>query len=200
MKSVPRRRARFSAITATLTAASLLSYPASAEQRRDPGVIVRHSEIKPMPSIESETIAMLAMGSRVGVAELRGPWIRVYIPTESNGWVQMRNLRLSATESNGLTSTKSWLRQVTGAVARFGTSSSEQSSSSQTGIRGLRPEDLASASPNDQERKKLDHFQVSSKTAIRRARDMRLSSRKLAYLNGDANSDVAAGSASRGKD
>lgn len=174
--------------------------PVHAGDRRDPGIIVRHSEVKPMPAIESETVSTLVMGSQVGVAELRGPWIHVYMTVESDGWVQMRNIRLGAAESSRTASLKTWLRGITGAVVRTGTSATESSSSSHHGIRGLTPQDVTDATPNDAERMKLEDYQVSAKQAEDYARHVPLISRTVEYIASDGSSDDSSDNRPQGKD
>lgn len=188
------------AVAAAHSLAVCLASPALAGERRDPGVLVRHSEVKPIPSIESETVGTLEMGSRVVVAELRGPWIHVYMPVESDGWVQMRNVRLGAEESGRTALVKTWLRQVTGAVVRAESSTNRPSVGAHQGIRGLTPQDVTDATPNDAERKKLDEFRVSAKQAESHARNIKLTSRNIDYLNSNESSSESSGESFRGKD
>lgn len=185
MKMVPSRAKillQAAALAPLVALGFCLPPPTDAEsvpQRGDPGIVVRNADVKSEPEQGSDTVATVTLGDRVTVTRLRGPWAMISLPDAENGWVPAINVRLGgeAAQRNGTVT--GWLRRITGAVS--GAPGSQESAS--MGIRGLEPSDVANAEPNPAELRKLDQYRATPAAAGRYARDLRLRSREVAYID-----------------
>jgi hypothetical protein len=180
-------RLPYRAIAMTMLVVLCLGGPSAQgaeNERRDPGVIVRDSEVKTEPDPDAATTSTLRLGNRVEVSRLRGRWARVHPPDAEQGWIAAANVRISMTQqqSRGGGAAKGLFRGITGIVTGTGPSQ-DQGPSATVGIRGLTPEDVADAVPNPAERLKLDEYRATPDAAERYARDENLDSRSLAYFD-----------------
>ncbi len=145
----------------------------------DPGIVVRHSDLKPEPSEKAETKASLSLGTRVQVSEFWGRWARVAAAESGQGWIPAANVRISQKEAKTGGAMTGFLRRITGAVSSRPSSSGE---SAHMGIRGLEPGDVANARPNPAELAKLNAYRATRPTAEKHARDVQLARRAFDYV------------------
>ena len=151
--------------------------------RRDPGVIVRNSDVKSAPDPSATTVTSLRLGSPVEVQEFRGQWASVLSAGDGFGWVPASNVRLkiASAQSGGGSPLAGMLRGVTGGVSGFGADQSRESIA--VGVRGVQPSDIESAEPDPVERKKLDDYRVAPSDAERHAVAVPLERRSIAYAD-----------------
>lgn len=130
----------------------------------------RATELKDRAAADARTVAPLAEGASLKVLERAGGWTRVEAAGQQ-GWVRVFHLRFPVTaqagESGGV------LGNVTSALG-FGRERSKGATVATTGVRGLTPEDLKSASPDTAALARLQSYRADKASAERFAREGRL--------------------------
>ena len=155
--------------TALVLSLSLLSLPALAAQ----GVVIRSSELRAKPFMDAAVITTLAEQTEVTLLTSDGGWNEVRTKEGKSGWMRLLNLKVKAGAESSTGSLKG-LGEL-GNVARTGTTGS----SATTGAKGISKEDLASATPNEAELKKLDGYRASAKDAQHYATQNKLKAREV---------------------
>src|SRR5258706_9247497 len=141
----------------------------------------RSTELKDRGASDAKTVATLAEKTSVKVLERGGGgWTRVEAGGQS-GWVRVFHLRFPATVETS-SSGGGFLSGVTGALG--GGRSSQSTTIATTGIRGLSPEDLKNASPDNAALAKMQSFRADKPTAERFAREGKLSAVQVEYSEG----------------
>ena len=139
----------------------------------------RSTELKDRGASDGKTLATLAEKTPVKVLARSGGWTRVEADGKS-GFVNVFHLRFPAsvdTKSSGgnpLSSVTSFLG---------GGRQSEKATIATTGIRGLSPEDLKSASPDTAALAKAHSYRADKPAAERFARDGKLAAVPIEYKN-----------------
>jgi len=153
-----------------------LAAPAHAEQTT---YTVRSTEIKQQPFSDAATVARLNENASVTIVTRQGGWVRI-TSKAGNGWVRMLSLRSNSTATK---------RGDSGFQSLFNIGRSGSSGITvATGVRGLSEEDLKNAKPDQREFEKLQNYEVNKAKAEKFARDAKLKSRKLDYLQSSGNS------------
>jgi hypothetical protein len=162
---------------ATLLAA-LLSLAASA-WAQDQAFTNRATELKDKADANAKTVASLPENTAVKVLGRSSAWTQVDAGGQT-GWVRAFHLRFPATIEKGSSS-----GGLAGLTSIFGGSRSQQQATiATTGIRGLSPEDLKSASPNNEALAKANSYRSDKPAAERFAREGKLSDVKVDYQEG----------------
>ena len=126
----------------------LLLFPALAWA--EPATTVRQVEMKKAPAADAETIGLIAENTKLDAFERKGGWTRVK-SASGDGWVRMLALRFGG--PGAARQGDSGVSKLFN-VARTGSSGTTVT----TGVRGLDPEMLANAQPNQAELAKLPQF------------------------------------------
>lgn len=155
-------------LTLLLLALSAVAAVAQAAQ----ATVTRSSELRSKPFSDAPVIATLAEQSEVTILSADGGWNEVKTREGKTGWVRLLNLRTKAGGDSG--SSLKGLGEL-GNVARTGTTGS----SATTGAKGISKEDLASASPNEGEVRKLETYRASLKDAQQYAGQNKLKARDV---------------------
>ena len=154
---------------AGLLAALLGALPVSAQEA---AFTNRATELKDRGAAEARTLASLAEGASVKVLE-RGPggWTRIDAGGQQ-GWVRVFHLRFPAVAQAG-TDSGGGLGNLTSALG-FGRDRSKVATTANVGIRGLSPEDLKNASPDNAALARMQSYRSDKSGAERFARDGKL--------------------------
>ena len=131
----------------------------------------RATELKERAAADARTVAPLPEGASLKVLERAGGWTRVEAEGRQ-GWVRVFHLRFPVTTQAG-TESGGVLGNVTSALG-FGRERSTGATLATTGIRGLSPEDLRSASPDTAALARLESYRANKAGAERFAREGRL--------------------------
>lgn len=131
----------------------------------------RATELKDRAAADARTLAPLPEGASLKVLERAGGWTRVEAAGRQ-GWVRVFHLRFPVTAQAG-TDSGGVLGNVTSALG-LGRERSKGATVATTGIRGLSPEDLKSASPDPAALSRLKSYRADDAAAERFARDGRL--------------------------
>ena len=132
----------------------------------------RATELKDRGAADARTVANLSDGAQVKVLERGGGgWTRIESGGQQ-GWVRVFHLRFPAVAQAGGDS-GGGLGNLTSALG-FGRDRSKGATVATTGIRGLSPEDLKNASPDNAALAKLQSYRADNAAAERFARDGKL--------------------------
>jgi len=157
----------------TFLAVSLLAM-ASLAGAQEQAFTNRATELKERNTADAKTLATLPENTSVKVVARGGAWTRV----DANGqvgWVRVFALRFPATVET--TSTSGGSSALAGITGLFGGGRQAQSTTiATTGIRGLSPEDLKNASPDDAALARMKGYRADKPAAERFARDGKLAS------------------------
>jgi len=123
----------------------------------EPATTIRQVEVKKAPAADADTIGQIAENTAVDALERKGGWTRVK-SASGEGWVRMLALRFGGPgqAKKGDSGISSLFN-----VARSGSSGTTVT----TGVRGLDPEMLANAQPNQAELAKLPQFAATRDAA-----------------------------------
>ena len=162
-------------------AASLLAFvlvlAAAAWAQQEQAFTNRATELKERAAADAKTLAPLGENTAVKVIARLGAWTQV----EANGqkgFVRVFHLRFPATvEKSSSSSDSNPLKSITGFLG--GGRGTQQASIATTGIRGLSPDDLKNAAPNNEALAKAQTYRADKPTAERFARDGKLASVKV---------------------
>lgn len=132
----------------------------------------RATELKDRGAADARTVANLSEGASVKVLERGGGgWTRIDSGGQQ-GWVRVFHLRFPAVAQAG-TDSGGGLGNLTAALG-FGRDRSKGATVATTGVRGLSPEDLKNASPDNAALAKLHSYRADNAAAERFARDGKL--------------------------
>lgn len=161
------------ALSVALSASATIAQAAQA-------TVTRSSELRSKPFSDAPLITTLAEQSEVTILSADGGWNEVKTREGKTGWVRLLNLRTKAAGDSS--SSLKGLGEL-GNVARTGTTGS----SATTGAKGISKEDLASASPNEGEVRKLETYRATLKDAQHYASQNKLKARDVAVPTDTAN-------------
>jgi hypothetical protein len=135
----------------------------------------RATELKDRNTADAKTLATLPENTEVKVVARGGAWTRI----DANGqvgWVRVFALRFPATVET--TSTSAGGSALGGLTSLFGggRQTEKKATIATTGIRGLSPEDLKNASPDDAALARMKGYRTDKPGAERFARDGKLAS------------------------
>jgi hypothetical protein len=161
--------------------AALLSMAASA-WAQDQGFISRATELKDRGANDAKTVATLAENTPVKVLSRgAGGWTQVEASGQK-GWVRAFHIRFPVAVEKTASSGGGFL---SGATSIFGGGrDSQKTTIATTGIRGLSPEDLKSASPDAAALAKAQSYRADKPAAERFARDGKLATVSVDYAEG----------------
>jgi hypothetical protein len=159
--------------------AALLSLAASA-WAQDQAFTNRATELKDKAAAEARTVASLPENTAVKVLNRAGAWTQVDANGQA-GWVRAFHLRFPTTVDKGGSSGGA----LSGLTSMFGGSrASAQPTIATTGIRGLSPEDLKNAAPDNAALAKAQSYRSDKPTAQRFAREGKLADVQVDYQEG----------------
>jgi hypothetical protein len=155
---------------ALLAVALLLASPVTLAQEQ--AFTSRATELKDKAAADARTVASLAEGASVKVLERgAGGWTRIDAGGQQ-GWVRVFHLRFPAVAQTS-TESSGGLGTLTSALG-IGRDRSRVATTSNVGIRGLSPEDLKNASPDNAALAKMQSYRSDKPAAERFARDGKL--------------------------
>jgi len=164
---------------AQMTWRILLAVPllalASLASAQEQAFTNRATELKERGAPDAKTLATLPENTAVKVVARGGGWTRV----DANGqvgWVRVFTLRFPATVETSSTSTGGSLLGGVTSIFGGGRQAERPATIATTGIRGLSPEDLKNASPDDAALAKMKGYRTDKPAAERFARDGKLAS------------------------
>lgn len=159
---------RFIAIAAVCAASSI----ACAQN----ATLIRDADLKLKPYTDAQTIGSLPKKTAISIIGNQGGWTQVKDANGQTGWVRLLNVRLDSqgTSTGGFLNTLSTLGNVT----RTGSTGATAT----TGTKGISSDRLARAVPNPEERKRMDQYRATVKSAQSYARTNKLQARDLAWL------------------
>jgi len=134
----------------------------------------RATELKDKAAPEAATLKALPENTELKVLQRNGGWTRVDAGGQQ-GWVRVFHLRFPATAQAASGSGLSGLTSALG----FGRQKSQTTTIATTGIRGLSPEDLKNASPDNAALAKAHSYRADKPTAERYAREGKLATTKV---------------------
>lgn len=141
----------------------------------------RATELRDRGAPDARTVATLSDGAAVKVLERGGGWTRVESGGQQ-GWVRVFHLRFPATAQTAAASSGGFLGSVTSALSPRETA--KTATLATTGVRGLSPEDLKSASPDSAALAKLQGYRSDQASAERFAREGKLAAVSVADPEG----------------
>jgi hypothetical protein len=135
----------------------------------------RATELRDRGSADGKVVASLPENTSVKVIARGGAWTRVEANGQS-GWLSVFALRFPATVETGASSGGG--NALSGITSFFGggRQASKPATIATTGIRGLSPEDLKNASPDNAALAKMQGYRADKPTAERFAREGKLAS------------------------
>jgi hypothetical protein len=158
--------------------AILLVTLASAAGAQEQAFTNRSTELKDRGASDARTLATLPENTSVKVLARGGGWTRVEAAGQA-GWLNVFHLRFpAAVESGGSGGFFSGASSILGG----GRNTSQKANIATTGIRGLSPEDLKSASPDPAALAKAQTYRADKPAAERFARDGKLASVSIDYV------------------
>ena len=141
----------------------------------------RSTELKDRGDPGAATLRTLPQDTEVKVLARGGGWTRVDAGGQQ-GWVRVFHLRFPAVAQAG-SSGSDTLSSVTSALG-FGRQRSQSATIATTGVRGLSPEDLKNASPDEAELRRMQSYRADQAAAERFAREGKLSAVRVDYNEG----------------
>jgi len=169
---------------AQMTWRILLAVPllalASLASAQEQAFTNRATELKERNTADAKTLATLPENTSVKVVARGGAWTRV----DANGqvgWVRVFALRFPATVET--TSTSGGSSALAGITSIFGggRQTERPATIATTGIRGLSPEDLKNASPDDAALARMKGYRADKPAAERFAREGKLATVAVDY-------------------
>lgn len=159
-----------------LSVALAVAYLASSIAYAQNATVIRDAELKQKPFTDASTVGSLRKKAAVNIISSQGGWTQVKDENGQTGWVRLLNIRPDSPKSAG-----GFLNSLTsiGNVARTGTTGTTAT----TGTKGISKDELARATPDPKERKRMDQYRASVKSAQSYARKNKLRSSDLAWLN-----------------
>jgi hypothetical protein len=143
---------------------------ASAAGAQEQAFTNRSTELKDRGASDARTLATLPENTSVKVLARGGGWTRVEAAGQS-GWLNVFHLRFAASAD---TSASGGIGSSIGSFFGGGRNTSQKATIATTGIRGLSPEDLKSASPDPAALAKMQSYRADKPSAERFARDGKL--------------------------
>ena len=155
----------------------VLAAPAWAQ---DTAYTNRATDLRERGATDAPVLASLPENTELKVLARAGGWTRVQASGRT-GWVRVFHLRFPATaDTSAGTGAQGLASGITSALG-FGRDRSRTATIATTGIRGLSPEDLKAASPDEQALRRLQSFRADQAAAERFAREGRLQAVDVAY-------------------
>jgi len=140
----------------------------------------RSTELKDKAAADGKTVATLPENTAVKVVQRSGAWTRVDASGQS-GWVRAFHLRFAAVvQASG--DSGGGLGGFTGLFG--GGAKTKNTTIATTGIRGLSPEDLKNAAPNNEALAKALSYRADKPSAERFAREGKLTPVSVNYNEG----------------
>lgn len=138
---------------------------------------VRQSELSAQPYSDAPVVTSLPAGAGVAVLERQGGWYKITAGGNA-GWVRMTAVRMG-----GAAGTAGGGKSALGAALSFMTTGRSGSSgvTAATGIKGLTPEDVASARPDYRALQSLDSYAVTAQQARKFAAKAHLADNQIPY-------------------
>lgn len=145
------------------------------------GTIINDAELRAKPKLDAKPGAEVETGTRVEILGTQGAWVEIRTAEGQRGWLRLMNVRPGEK--------KHWSETVKAGVGSVGVvvRTASTDSTATTGIRGISKEQLENATPNFDEVKLLDRFQVSAAEARKFAVAAKIHPQKVAVL--DASDD-----------
>lgn len=155
-----------------LAAACLVSGIAYAQN----ATVIRDAELKQKPFTDAATVGNVSKRTAVNIISSQGGWTQIKDASGQTGWVRLLNIRPDSSSTSG-----GFLNSLSsiGNVARTGTTGTTAT----TGTKGITTDDLARATPDPKERKRMDQYRATTKSAQTYARQNKLRSTDLAWLS-----------------
>jgi hypothetical protein len=137
----------------------------------------RATELKERGASDARALATLPEGTPVKVLQRAGGWTQVSANNQQ-GWVRVFHLRFPTVAQTSNSSGNAF----TSIGSALGLGGGTRTASTATiGIRGLSPEDLKNASPDDAAVQKMQSYRADAPAAERFARDGKLSAQHIDY-------------------
>jgi hypothetical protein len=152
---------------------------ASAAAAQEQGFTNRSTELKDRGANDARTLATLPENTSVKVLARAGGWTRVDASGQA-GWVNVFHLRFVSTVETSSSGPLSGLTSIFGG----GRDTTKKANLATTGIRGLSPEDLKSASPDPAALAKAHSYRADKPAAERFAREGKLAAVSVDYSPG----------------
>lgn len=143
------------------------------------GTVINDAELRAKPKLDAKPGAKIEAKTRVEILGTQGAWIEIGTADGQRGWLRLMNVRPGEK--------KHWSETVKSGVGSVGVvvRTASTDSTATTGIRGISKEQLENATPNFDEVKLLDRFQVSSADARKFADASKIRPQKVDVLNHD---------------
>lgn len=138
--------------------------------------VINDAELREKPALDAKQRVKVESKTRVTVIDTRGAWVEVKTPNGERGWLRLMNIRPGEQ--------KHWTEKVSSSVGSVGAVARTASTgtTATTGVKGISKEELANATPNFDEVKLLDRFQVSAAEARKFAGESKIKPQKVAVL------------------
>jgi hypothetical protein len=133
----------------------------------------RATDLKEQASADSRTLEALAANTELKVVSRGSGWTRVEAAGGKAGWVNVFHLRFGATTTTD-SSGGGLLSGLSSAIG--GRPKSQQAGIQTVGVRGLTPEELKNAAPNNEALAKAQSYRADKPAAERFAREGKLNS------------------------
>jgi peptidoglycan hydrolase-like protein with peptidoglycan-binding domain len=195
-----------SAAPASASTGSAVAQPAAQPGTRKAawqGQTISDALLRIAPSDSSVSRQRLAKGTELAVIRRQGAWLEVRVEDGgAEGWVKQVSVRAAETATApSKTESGGFFANLARGVSRLlgGASETPQDQGNVTvGIRGLAPEDLASAVPNPGELDKMESFRADRDQAYRFASAEKLTAQTIEYIpDPDAAAPATGGSGGR---
>jgi hypothetical protein len=157
-----------STLLGILLVACTFALPAAAQSQ---AFTNRSTDLK-ATGADSATLATLPENTEVKVVQRAGGWTKVEAQGKT-GWVRVFHLRFPAVATTSESSSGGFLGGLGSALS--GRKTSQQAGIQTVGVRGLSPEDLKNAAPNNEALAKAQSYRSDKPTAERFAREGKLS-------------------------
>ena len=195
-----------SAAPAGASTGSVTAQPAQASSRKAAwhGQTVSDALLRIAPSDSSVSRQRLVKGTDVAVIRRQGAWLEVRVENGgAEGWVKQVSVRAAeAAAAPSKSESGGFFANLARGVSRLlgGASEAPQDQGNVTvGIRGLAPEDLASAVPDPAALDKMESFRADRDQAYRFASEEKLTAQTVEYIP-DPDAAAPGASQSGGRD
>ena len=146
---------------------------ASAAFAQEQAFTNRATELKERGAADARTVASLPEGAAVKVVERGGGWTRIDAAGQQ-GWVRVFHLRFPAVAQTAAAGSANPLSTFGSALGLGSRDTAKGSTVATTGIRGLSPEDLKNARPDNAALAKMQSYRADKPAAEQFARDGKL--------------------------
>jgi len=153
------------------------------------GETVADALLRVAPSDASASTRSIAAGTSVGVLRRQGRWLEVRLEDDgAEGWVKQVSVRSAADAAPAASKKESGgffaglARGISRLLGRSSDTPRDQGSVT-VGVRGLAPEDLASAIPDPGELDEMESYRADEQQALRFAAEERLTAETVEYLD-----------------